>query len=340
MDDTSITDWRAYIHLEPAPLALRQGYITEYETRFTLSNLDAADPAAFAFPYAMVDGIRTVLLYAVRFGGVLQLGIIGGTAGIADPTQYLALVPFDFDGRDTHLRIKIDRDDNPSTYGKIQVFVDYAETPLLEELYYDVVSPGASGYAPAVFGTEEDWTARFDLDYASWTVYKKRGDAFRGWADWNFSTNEIVASTTDPDIVKPVEIVPPGITVGQSEHACLLDVQAPVELCEVKNDSFAPAVGPTYKIDVIYKMDIAATEGELVVQRSSDLYYWDETGGVWDPNFQSVTLPNQLTRTRLAAMTGINVTVPDQQLLVTVARKTTAGSAYKIFVYKVHLVEE
>lgn len=343
IDDTSAVDHRAYLNGFTEPLPYRQGYVTEWELRCTLSNLDVADPAAFAVLGVNIDGLAIVGLGAVRFGGDLQLGLRSAPlGGPLDPGAYLAMEPFNFDGHDLHVRMKIDRDDNPSTYGKVEVFLDYNDTPIMNPLFYDF-SPGAPVLGSvAAFGTEQGapHVCRMDVDYAGWRTYKKRGGTFHSWKSWDFGANSVVGDTTDADIVKPVEINPPGVQVGQSNHACLLDVADVAEPCELRNESFAPDVGPTYKIDVVYKMDIAATEGELVVQRGSDLHYWDEGGGVWDPSFQSVTLSNQLTRTRLAAMTGINVTAPDQQLLVTVSRKTTAGPAYKIFVYKVHLVEE
>ena len=342
IDDTSAVDFRGYYHTLAEPLPYRQDYITEWELRCTLSNLAAADPEVFALLGGGIDGLSNFNLSAARFGGALKLGLYSPVSGGAiDPLNYPTLEPFDFDSKDIHIRIRTDRDSNPSTYGKVQVFVDYADIPLLETDFYHF-PPGAPAFSTvALFGTISITTqVRMDVDYAGWRTFKKRGDTFRSWKNWDFGANSVIGNTTDADIVKPVEINPPGVMVGQSQHACALDVVDVTELCEVMNDSFTPDVGPTYKVDVIYKMDIAATEGELVVQRGSDLYYWDEGGGVWDPSFQSVTLPNQLVRTQFAAMTGINVTSPDQQLLVTVRRKTTAGPAYKIFVYKVHLDEE
>jgi len=340
-------DYRAYFSVDPTTVEYRHDYITETEIRCTLVNSATLTNEAMFLHSAVQEntGLRSVFLYSVRIAGSEYLGLASDTSDPFNISAYADIKPFSALGRDLHVRLKIDRDNTPSTYGKVEVFINYATTPTLSAWFESFVSGPAIWTLGNTFGTVRPGTSlnttEARIDHTSFKHYKKRGETFKAWKGWDFGANSIRGNTMDLDIVKPRLIEPPGVMVGQSQHACELDVQTPPLPCSAANSSVTPEVIPiSYKVDVIYKMDVAGKEGELRVQRLSDLYFWDETAGAWDPAPQAVTLANQLTRTQVAVMTGITVTAPNDRFFVTVDRKTAVGAPYKIFIYKVHLVEE
>jgi len=117
-----------------------------------------------------------------------------------------------------------------------------------------------------------------------------------------------------------------------------LDVNDSSELCRLYQVTTLQAA-TNYKIDIDYKMDIGVVVGELVLQRLPDLYFWDETGGVWSSTPASVDLANSTTRLRAPIMTGINLATLGQ-VIVSIQAKITPSAVHKIWVYKVYLVEE
>ena len=338
--DISATSYKSYLKIITPLTQMRQDYVTEIETRAVI--IDSVPSASIhaIMLCGMVDVDADVIVTAVRFSGTYYLGI-SGSYNPANPANYVQLEPFPYNGNDVHIRLVLDRDSDPSTYGRVKVFVNYADTPLLDAKTSDF--PNTTAPNPIIgFGTRNDAQSIVKIDYLSWRHYKKRGNTFRHWNDWNFGGNVVSSESADTEIVRKITISPPGVTAGQSRNACVLDVLDPPALCEIfQHEQLLESAPTTYKIDIDYKMDIAATEAELVVQRSSDLWYWDEAGSTWQSTFQAVTMPNQLTRTRLAAMTGINVvSVDDDEIIVTVRRKTAVLPAYKILIYRVHLVKE
>lgn len=341
IDDTSVVDHRAYLRTLTDTSSTRADYVTEAEIRVTLTNPSAASDVLIGVLLNWIDNVKNIRFVLTKLGGVFHIGAIAYALDPLVPGNYESLAPLDYIGKDMHFRIRIDRDQNPSTYGQVEVFVDYADTPLLQSNYWNFLV----AFAPVVnviFGTDNSSELRMDFDYFSWRTFKKDGDTFRNWINWDFGTNSIDVDGTDPDIVRKVLVTPPGLEAGQSRYACVLEVNDPPNVCAVYQvEGLADPSPTTYKIDVDYKMDIAAVEGELIVQRSSDLWYWDETGGAWASSFRSTTLANQLSRARVAVMTGIELTsVTDDVLLVKINRKTNVLPAYKILIYKVGLYEE
>lgn len=69
IDDTSIADFRLYFIAQLKPNPYRQDYVTEWEIRCTLSNLDAGSPAALAMLGTNVDGLADLIPTAVRLEG-------------------------------------------------------------------------------------------------------------------------------------------------------------------------------------------------------------------------------------------------------------------------------
>jgi len=342
LDDTSVADLRAYQHTLLTTDRMREDYVTEYELRVTMTNPSAVPSVPLFGMFSWVDNIKSLILVAAKFSGVYHVGLISVGPDPSNPANYVALEPMDYIGKDTHFRIRVDRDQTPGSLGQVEVYVDYAATPLLRASYWNALDAAASPTVATSFGTFVTAEIRTDIDYFSWRTFKKNGDLFRAWTSWDFSTNNIDVDDTDPDIVRKVLITPPGIAAGQSRYACVLEVNDPPAVCDICQFESVPDPSPDkYKIDIDYKMDIVAVDGELVVQRSSDLWYWDETGGAWSSTFQSVTLANQTSRARVAMMTGIMLTsVTDDVLLLRISRKTNTLPAYKILIYKVGLYKE
>jgi len=345
ISDSSVADWRDFTFSISDPLTFRQDYITEIEIRITVAAVAPASDVYVCRLSSSIERLAFVELVAVRLGGIQYLGLTSPLLNPLAADEYLALYQYDFEDEELHLRLKVDRDSDPSTYGQVGVYMNYDETPILQANFYDFPAPTfittTSDFAS--FGTPSPGAsiARAQVDYVAWKHYKKRGGVFKSWVGWEFAENTINSNTTDGDIVKPVLIDPPGITAGQSRRACELSVQRTSVICEIYQIERLPQPGPTtYKLGVVYKMDIAGVEGEVTVQRLSDLWYWNEAGSSWQSAYIAETLANQTTRTQAPVMTGMNVASAGDQIIVTVKRKTASGPAYKILVYKVYLDEE
>lgn len=326
------------------PNEFRNDFVTEVETRIILSNPTAAPNGYMWMLFDMVD-TRYISLAVSKINGVLYLGLIEDVVDPLNQNNYAAITPFSYLNEDIHVRMRIDRNQVPGNYGKVEVFINYAETPEIQASFWGGFPPHLPFFPYIAFGSPGIGASigRADIDYISWRHFKRDGSLFRGWNNWDFAANRVEVDTLDPDIVKKIIVEPPGIVAGQSNQACVLNVVEPPNQCAVYQIEGLPAPAPTtYKIDVDYKMDIGFTEGELVLQRTSDLWYWDQAGSAWSAVFQSVTLPNQTTRTRLtSAMSSISLaSVTNDVLLLTISRKTTGFPAYKILLYRVHLVEE
>jgi len=259
-----------------------------------------------------------------------------------DPDAYLALNQGTFaNGSNLRFHLRVERQEDAANRGRVEVFFNSDPEPVLSARYHNFpATPPPTTEARIEFGSPQpvQGEIRIDTDYLTWKTYKSDGGLFRAWDEMTPGINRIRADNNDAEVVPTFLLTPPGITAGQSQQACMLDVLDPAEVCEIRQ-MMQVSDSPTYKIDVDYKMDIGGVEGELVVQRLPDLHYWDEGSG-WSDTFKSVTLGNQSGRTRFSAMTGINVSTANEELLVTVKRKTNIGPSYKILVYKVFLDEE
>jgi len=337
--DASPIDTKAYLHVDyDGMVAFNNQYVVEMETRFSVVDTTAAPSVTLFTLLGMEDGLLSFGVFASKFGGVYYLflaDLLG--APPATPLDCVDLKPFDFNGKDVHVRLRMDRDDFSGTPGRTKLFVDYSEVPLLD-VYTSSFPPAALSNPSIAMGGSLPGECTAKVDYYAWKAYKKRGDTFSGWTSYNFSTNDINEDNTDTDVVSLQLVTPPGVTVGQSNYACRFDVNDSNELCRVYQ--IATLEGATnYKIDIDYKMDIGGVDGELIIQRLPDLYFWDETGGVWSATPASVDLLNTTTRLRAPIMTGVNLAALGQ-VVVSVQAKITPAAVHKIWVYKVYLVEE
>jgi len=339
INDTSTTDLKAYLHVDfDGMTQFTSSYVVEMETRVSITDTSVSLDVVMSILLGIDDDLLSFGLFAAKFGGVYHLcfsDILGAPPVL--PTDCLALAPFDFNNKDTHLRVKMDRDTSSGTPGRAQLFVNYNSVPILD--IFTTNFPASTLSNPRVgFGTTLLGECLVKLDYYAWKAYKKRGSVFSGWSSYDFGTNEINEDNSDTDIVRLQLIDPPGITVGQSDYACRLDVNDSSELCRLYQVTTLQAA-TNYKIDIDYKMDIGVVVGELVLQRLPDLYFWDETGGVWSSTPASVDLANSTTRLRAPIMTGINLATLGQ-VIVSIQAKITPSAVHKIWVYKVYLVEE
>jgi len=330
------------VYGKPLPTAqFAPRYITEVETGIRISNVNPTDQI---LGIAVLDEVpRPVQLVALQVGGVQYLALTNNFVVSSDLSQWPAVAAFNYEDEELQLHLKIDRDDLSGALGRVDVYVNYAETPLLSCSYYDFPEGSPLGGLAMGFGNP-DVNCRYEFDYFAYHWYLKRGDTFSGWKDSEFGGNEITADSSDADIVKPVEINPPGVLAGQSAYACFLDVQDTTEDCETTQTYLVPSAAPqTYKIDLDYKQD--TTTGfvvDVVVQRLPDLYYWDDVGKAWDPSYQSVSAPVSTTRSRASMVTGLSVPSVDNTLLITV-KTTVVGpspASHTAWIYKVYLDEE
>jgi len=331
--DASAADWRAYWR---TMLEYGEPYVTELTTRLTITTATAGP--AFIFRLASVDDAthHVDLCAFVDAAGDEYLGLTTGAADRDDPSTYFATYQVDWT-EDHHYRLVIDRDDDVDNSQNVQVLVDYDPIPVMEVNYFLFV--GSTGSASIQFGSgDATWlTAQSvtNIDFYDWWHYKKVAN-WRYWYPTDIATNEVQINTTDASIVTPVTITPPGITTGQSNTCCVLDVNDLADECSVRTYFPVPDAFGTYDIAVDYRMATAAEAAALIVQRTSDHYYWNNGGGVWQAAAADVVLATSAARARVTAMTAIQTPTPDT-LIITVRNDVGAGAAHEVYVYKVDL---
>jgi hypothetical protein len=340
IDDTDTTDTALFYQTENE---LEPSHITEIETRHTLNSIPVS-ANKFVYGIGRTDGTREVSAVVSILSGTLSLGLAGSNVDLDDPANYLATAAAtDLVGRDIHLRLRIDRDDDAMTRGKVQLFVDYDETPLLEAFYntFPTVSPpaivlfGSGGAFPNSDNTD------IDIDYFSWQDLNKRDNNFGGWKDFANSTNVVVADTLDADIVQPISISPPGITAGQSTACLFLDINDDTAICEVSQLVNIPT-SVLYKLDLDYKSSDANTLARVSLQRTSDFFYWNNGTSLWQAAASSVTVAFSATRTRASVLTSIDALTAPDVYKVTIDYDPVGGplGPREVRVYKVFLKEE
>lgn len=333
--DTSAVTWRAYWR---AMLEYGEPYVTELAARLTITTTTTGP--AFIFRIALVDDAthQIDLCAFLDAAGDEYIGIATGGADRNDPAAYLATYQLDWTA-DHHYRIVIDRDDDLDNSQNVQVLVDYAATPVIEVNYF--LCTGSTGSAEIQFGSGSAALpvsqSTTYIDFYDWWHYKKQAN-WRYWYPTNVATNEVQINSTDASIVTPITITPPGITTGQSNTCCVLDVNDLTDECSIRTYFPVPDVFGTYNVAVDYRMATAAEDAILIVQRTSDHYYWNNGGAAWQAAAASVTLVTSATRTRVTAMTNIQTATPDN-LIITVRNDVGAGAAHEVYLYKVDVRE-
>lgn len=320
--------------------SLRQDYVTEIETRLIVDSTGPDLTRHFYTIARFYDSIKEVFLTALKVNGDYYIGIPGTPFNPNDPDSYLALAPLDYLGKDTHFRLVIDRDPHIDTRGKIEVFVDYRDIPALE-CWYSMAPAAAPGNTTIEIGSTRLGICDVRTDYISWKHFRKGGDTFRDWKDFEVADNNVKADQNDAEVVPLVNISPPGIIAGQSNLACRLELNVPFEECRVSQlHQLLKPPPTTYGIEVEYRMDGTSGDGQILVQRASDMWFWDNGTSTWLPTFSSTILPYQATRTKYGAISKLESA--DNELIVTVMNDPLPGPifTYDILLYKVYLYEE
>lgn len=329
--DASAVDWRAYWR---AMLEYGEPYVTEIATRLIITTAMAGP--AFIFRIVLVDDAthQIDLCAFIDAAGDEYIGLATGAADRSDPAAYLATYQVDWTA-DHHYRVVIDRDDDLDNSQNVQVLIDYDPTPVMEVNYF--LCTGSTGSAEIQFGSGSAALpvaqSVADIDFLDWWHYKKVAN-WRYWYPTGIAANEVQVNATDTSIVTPITITPPGITTGQSNTCCVLDVDDLTDECLVRTYFSVPDEFGTYNVAVDYRMATAAEDAVLVVQRTSDHYYWNNGGAAWQAAAASVTLTTSATRTRVTAMTDIQTPTPDN-LIITVRNDVGAGAAHEVYIYKV-----
>jgi hypothetical protein len=343
--DNNPADYRSY---ERTDLVYPEQYITELESRFEVYFVPfIVSTGFFYYVAAYDDGHRSIYLAFYNVLDRYYVGLIGDGLDPNDPSAYLASYEINpFVGEDLYFRMVVDRDTEPSTIGTVRVYSDYTDTPVLEVLYTDFPTTSANRI---LFGTGDPLTGIMAqrsgvlVGFFAWHTYKKGSWTLDRWREFELGPNYVEASHNDPYIWKPIELpFPSGVKTGQAEHAAKLNVVDATEDCYMLQYWMMLEENPvTYDLSIDYRMDAVAATGKVVLQRRSDHWYWDEGGSVWTPAPQSVTLPNQMNRTRLAGvMTGItstNVPPYDEVFIVQIGKNSAAPASYNMFIYHADL---
>ena len=343
--DNNPADYRSY---ERTDLVYPEQYVTELETRIEVYFVPFFVSTGFFYYIAAYDdGQRSVYLALYNVLDRYYVGLIGSGLDPNDPGAYLASYEINpFVGEDLFFRMSVDRDVDPGTAGRVRVYSDYTNTPALEVPYASFPTTLVNRI---LFGTGDPLTgvmaqrAGILVDFFSWHTYKKGGETFDMWREIETGPNFVEATHDDPYIWKPVELpVPQGVKTGQAEHACKLAVVDATEDCFMRQYWMMLEETPvTYDLNIDYRMDTLLADGKATLQRRSDHWYWDEGGSIWTAAVATVTLPNQMNRTRLTGvMTGItstNIPPYDEVFILQIGKDSAVPANYQMFVYHADL---
>lgn len=173
-----------------------------------------------------------------------------------------------------------------------------------------------------------------DIEYIGWRHYRRLGSGWRHWYVEELGTNTVLINTTDASIVTMRQIPPINIWAGQSNSCAQLAVSAVADVCLIKTYMTVLDAAHTYDITLDYRFDIAVVTAYLVVQRTSDHYYWDEGTQLWQSAVSYATIANVVDRTRTTFVTNVQTAVPDK-LIITIMNDTAMLAAHNLYLYKV-----
>lgn len=330
--DSSAADRRSYFRTIPA---LGENYTTEAASRLSLTSATIG----FVYRIALVDDATAAvdLCCFSDSAGDPYIGLTTDGKDRDDPDDYFDTYALDWT-EDHHYRMVIDRELDPGDSFGVKVYVDYEETPVLDVNYYKF--DGTSGSPYMIFGTGDaslnSSVVTASIDFFDWWHYRKSGDNWRYWYATEIANNTVSVNSTDTAIARPVTITPPGITTGQSQYCCELGVQDLTDECSIRTYVPVPSSLGTYDLSLDYRIDTFAETAKLLVQRTSDFYYWNNGGSSWQAASTDITIPYAPTRTRSTLMTGITTSTPDK-LIITVRNDTGAAATHNVYVYKVDL---
>lgn len=343
--DNNPADYRSY---ERTDIIYPEQYITELEARLEVFFVPFLVSTGFFYYIAAYDdGSRSVYLAFYNVLDRYYVGLIGSGLDPNDPNDYLAsyeVTPLV--GEDLYFRMVVDRDTEPSSIGKVHVYSDYTNNPVLEVLYADFPTTSANRI---LFGTGDPLTGLMAersgvlLGFFAWHTYTKGSETLDRWREIEIGPNFVEASHDDPYIWHPVELPAlPGVFTGQADHACKLNVVDATKDCYLLQYWMMLEENPvTYDLNVDYRMDAVGATGKVVLQRRSDHYYWDDVGKVWTAAPQSVALPNQTNRTRVAGVmtdiTATNTPPYDEVFILQIGKNSVAPASYNMLLYHADL---
>lgn len=332
--DASAVDYRNYYR---SVLSYDENYNSEIETRLSFTSLPGAGTYAVYYLAVLEDMYRSVHLMLFIAGGVQYIGLTDSSRDHNNPAAYLATYALSFAGGvSRHLRLRINRDPEPSALGQVDVFVDYGDTPVMSVPYIDF-----SGFAGQVilFGSGDMTTPLAQstalVDFVAWDHWR-RTELFPGWRTTTVRTNQILPNAIDTEIVTLRTIPIAGITAGQSNQCCQLIINDPGYACFVEQFWTVMDAAHQYDLVVDYKVDTVGKQLAVTVQRTSDYYYWNTGLSAWQAALITATLPTWATRLRTTVMQDIQTATPDV-LLVRISHDLMGPGAYNAYLYKVGL---
>lgn len=292
------------------------------------------------------DGARSIWLTLVqdRTGlGVFQwhLGLTGGGLDVNDVTTYIASHQLTTaeTGALNYVKLNICRDEDPGMPGIVSVEMNHE--PILTAHYRDfpVTAAQSMGFGTGDPGDAGAFGQAAFLNFWAWRHYQAAGPKFAAWEQDVGTTNTVVQNSTDYAVAHFVPVPGPylGMQVGQSNYCCELAVVDPAALCSVYQLWRFPDAVTAYNLFLDYRVTVFGQAAEVLVQRTSDFYYWDQAIQNWVAGQISTTLPAAMTRQYgHATMTNILSGVDPDGLLIRI-RCIGGAPAHSVMVYKVLL---
>ena len=335
--------FRAYYYTDLNTIGGREGYISEVETRVIVTAIDPGPDSADVNLLGIKEKEFQLSLNAFHISGIQYLGLVDASLDPGVLSNYWAYTPFTYLNNDTHYRLKVRRYLTDPQKGRVQVFINYDSTPILDIPYSTIVG-STYGSLRYEFSASRSAlkTAQYRLDYYSWKMYKDGGSLTNhNWTAQDQEGNIIKLDADDSNINKLKPIIKAGVTSGQSDYACKFEIADPLDDCRILQLFVDHKGAPTtYNLDVDYKDDLGAGfSGEIIVQRCSDLWYWDDVGKIWVSGFTSVTIPSSLLRVKATAIVSGIINATPEDLLLTLNRNSAAAGSYNLWWYKVRLYE-
>lgn len=334
LTDSDTSDWREYSRsIEAYP----SDFTSELTTRFSLTT--AMSGPAFVYRIARLDdgGKDTDLCAFLDSSGSKYIGISGGSLDRDDPSKYKATYALDWT-ESHHVRLLVDRDSNPGASQNVKVYVDHDDTPVIDILYSDMESSGSTeisfGTGNASLTTAEV-TAK--VDFFSWWHFRSQGNSFQGWWDEYTGGSSVKINSSDSYIATRQVIAPPGITVGESDYCCELFMDLSSEVAAVVNYWPVLDSAGTYDLTLDHRNDIIGVTDAVIVQRTSDYYYWNSATSSWQSSLSQTSISANTSRTRSTLISNIQTSTPDNLIIKIRTDPSGRSATHSLFLYRVHL---
>lgn len=339
INDASIVDNRSYAYI--VQNLLLPEHSTRIDTVFYISSTPAT-AGSFYTVLSYQDASSSVELVLFRkVDGTIHLCLTEASRDHENFTDCLATYELtDFTtSRIYQVTATIDRGVDPHNLGKINVALDYGSTPILSIYYADLAS---IAYAPQVgFGTRTIHTCSARVEYFACASFRSQGAAFRAWEQLESAGSRVLVDPGDSQIchLRPLSVLPE-VVVGQSNNACKFScLGGPPcgvrQITALLNDSVA------HTLEVEYRDSTTAVAPlRVTIQRSSDLFYWDEGTTSWIAAVTYADLLHSALRTKAVVTTTL--VLPSPQALVLTLEYNFTGlpmAPPHIWLYRIYLAE-